>query len=117
MPQPRSRPYLRQAPPFNSLKEFHMMSKKRALTAGLLTATVLTVAGCSSDTAGSTSSASPASSASSGQPSGGPPSGGGAGGPGGMSSVTAVNLNTDGVSPGGANTAAVVKATNAFLAT
>ncbi|WP_091408792.1 DUF3500 domain-containing protein [Friedmanniella luteola] len=34
-----------------------------------------------------------------------------------MGEVTAVNLNTDGASPGGANTAAVVEATNAFLAT
>jgi hypothetical protein len=34
-----------------------------------------------------------------------------------MQQVTAVNLNTNGVSPGGANTAAVVTTTNAFLAT
>lgn len=34
-----------------------------------------------------------------------------------MQQVTAVNLNTNGASPGGANTAQVVKAVNAFLAT
>jgi hypothetical protein len=34
-----------------------------------------------------------------------------------MQQVTAVNLNTDGASPGGANTAAVVTAVNTFLAT
>ncbi len=95
------------------------MNKKLYLTAGLLTATVLTVAGCSSDTTSSTPSASPSSSSgNSAGPSGGPPSGGAGGGPGGgMQEVTAVNLNTDGVSPGGANTAEVVTATNAFLAT
>ena len=97
------------------------MPTKLSVTAGLLTATVLTVAGCSSGSPSSTSSASPSaatsSSAAGGPPSGGPPSGGGgAGGPGG-NAVTAVNLNTNGASPGGANTAAVVKATNAFLAT
>ena len=96
------------------------MNPKLSLAAGVLAATVLTVAGCGSNTTGSTSSASPAvSSAGSAQPSGGPPSGGGSGsGPGGgMQEVTAVNLNTNGASPGGANTAEVVQATNAFLAT
>jgi hypothetical protein len=34
-----------------------------------------------------------------------------------MQQITAVNLNTDGASPGGANTAEVVTAVNAFLAT
>ena len=34
-----------------------------------------------------------------------------------MQQITVVNLNTDGASPGGANTAAMVQATNAFLAT
>ena len=34
-----------------------------------------------------------------------------------MQQITAVNLNTNGASPGGANTAEVVTATNAFLAT
>jgi hypothetical protein len=96
------------------------MNKKISLTAGLLTATVLTVAGCSSGTTSSSSSASPSSSSSSGasgaQRTGGPPSGGTGGGPGG-NTVTAVNLNTNGASPGGANTADVVTATNAFLAT
>jgi Protein of unknown function (DUF3500) len=36
---------------------------------------------------------------------------------GGMQQITAVNLNTDGASPGGANTADVAAATTAFLAT
>jgi Protein of unknown function (DUF3500) len=96
------------------------MRTKITLTAGLVTAAVLTVAGCSSGTSSSTSSPSAASSASSSSStaSGGPPSGGGSGGPGGgMQQITAVNLNSNGDSPGGANTAAVVKATNAFLAT
>ena len=95
------------------------MNPKLSLAAGVLTATVLTVAGCGSNTTSSTSSASPAASAGSAQPSGGPPSGGGSGGGpgGGMQEATAVNLNTDGASPGGANTAEVVQATNAFLAT
>jgi hypothetical protein len=43
-------------------------------------------------------------------------SGGAGGGPGGQQ-VTAVNLNTNGASPGGANTAEVATAVNAFLAT
>ena len=43
-------------------------------------------------------------------------SGGPGGGPGGQQ-VTAVNLNTNGASPGGANTAEVATAVNAFLAT
>jgi hypothetical protein len=47
---------------------------------------------------------------SSGAPSGGPPGGG-------MQQITAVNLNTDGASPGGANTAEVATAVTAFLAT
>ena len=95
------------------------MNPKLSLAAGVLTATVLTVAGCGSNTTSSTSSASPAASAGSAQPSGGPPSGGGSGGGpgGGMQEATAVNLTTVGASPGGANTAEVVQATNAFLAT
>jgi hypothetical protein len=40
------------------------------------------------------------------------------GGPGGgLQQITAVNLNTDGASPGGANSAAVAEAADAFLAT
>jgi len=96
------------------------MNTKLSLAAGVLTATVLTVAGCGSSTTSSTSSTSPSSAASSSgaQPSGGPPSGGGSGGAGGgMQQITAVNLNTNGDSPGGANTSEVVTATNAFLAT
>jgi hypothetical protein len=93
------------------------MNKKLSLTAGLLTATVLTVAGCSSSDSSSTATPS-ASASAGGSTAGGPPSGAGSGGPGGgMQQVTAVNLNTNGTSPGGANTAEVVKATNAFLAT
>jgi len=42
---------------------------------------------------------------------------GGAAGGGGRQAVTAVNLNTDGVSPGGANTSDVVAAATAFLGT
>lgn len=83
---------------------------KKFLAAALLATTALSVTGCSSSTTGSTSSTSPSSSAGG---RGGP--GGGPGG--GMQEVTAVNLNTDGASPGGANTAEVVTATNAFLAT
>ena len=46
-------------------------------------------------------------------PGGGAPPGGG----GGMQQITAVNLNTDGSSPGGANSAEVATAVDAFLAT
>jgi hypothetical protein len=88
------------------------MNTKLSLTAALLTATVLTVAGCSSDTGSSAASPSSSSGASSTQPTGGPPGGGPAG-----NTITAVNLNTNGESPGGANTAEVVAATEAFLAT
>lgn len=88
------------------------MSTKTSVPVGLLAAAVLVVSGCgangSSDTTSSTSA--------SATPSGGG-TGGGPGGPGGGQQITAVNLNTDGVSPGGANTAEVVTAVNAFLAT
>jgi Protein of unknown function (DUF3500) len=67
--------------------------------------------GCGSDSTSSTA----ASATASGQP-GGSAAPGGAGGPGGQQ-IAGVNLNTDGASPGGANTAAVVTAVNAFLAT
>ena len=95
------------------------MNKKLSLPAGLLAATVLTVTGCSSSDSSSTSTPSSTTSSSTGSPTAvGPPSGRGSGGPGGgMQQVTAVNLNTNGASPGGANTAEVVQATNAFLAT
>jgi Protein of unknown function (DUF3500) len=82
------------------------MRKYHAVTSGVILATALTVAGCGSgdSTSGSTSSSAAASA---------PAQGPGAG----LQQVTAVNLNTDGASPGGANTADVVQATNAFLAT
>ena len=72
--------------------------------------TVVVVAGCSSGE--STDASAPASASAS---AGGRGPGGGPGG--GMQSVTEVNLNTDGASPGGANTAAVVAAVKAFLGT
>ncbi|MFJ9021088.1 DUF3500 domain-containing protein [Streptomyces sp. NPDC102259] len=83
------------------------MRKHLAVTSGAVLSAALVVSGCGSSDSSSTSS----SSASAQQ--GGGPGGGGMG----MQQVTEVNLNTDGVSPGGANTAAVVKAVNAFLAT
>jgi uncharacterized protein DUF3500 len=86
------------------------MSTKVSAAAGVLTAVVLAVSGCGSD---STSSMA-ASTTATGQASGSAAPGGG--GPGGQQ-ITAVNLNTDGASPGGANTADVVTAVNAFLAT
>jgi ABC-type glycerol-3-phosphate transport system substrate-binding protein len=89
------------------------MRTKITVAASLLTAGVLVVSGCGSDSSGTSSSAS-----GSAQPSGSTGPGGGSGGPGGgMQEITAVNLNTDGASPGGANTADVVTAVNAFLAT
>jgi uncharacterized protein DUF3500 len=92
------------------------MRENLKVTSGALLSTVLVlVAGCSSDDAASPSPSASASSASGRGPGGGGP--GGQGGPGGGGQeITAVNLNTNGVSPGGANTAAVVQATNAFLA-
>ncbi len=83
------------------------MRTQLAVTASLLTAGVLVVAGCGSDTSGTSTSSASASA----QPSGS------AGPGGGLQEITEVNLNTDGVSPGGANTAAVVVAAKAFLAT
>ena len=72
------------------------MRTKISTAASLLAAGVL-AAGCSSETSGTSS--------------------GGPGGPGGnLQPITEVNLNTNGASPGGANTAAVVTATTAFLA-
>src|SRR5690349_24792738 len=74
-----------------------------------------TIAACGSDSTGTATSSSSSSTASapSGGPSGGP--GGGAGG--GMQTFTAVDLDTDGANAADANTAEVVAATNAFLAT
>jgi hypothetical protein len=75
------------------------MPTKSSITASLLAAGVLAAAGCSSGTSGTSTS------------------GGGPGGPGGsLQPITEVNLNSNGASPGGANTAAVVTATDAFLA-
>jgi len=90
------------------------MRRYLAVTSGVLLSTALVVSGCSS---GDSSTSSPSASASA-QQTGGGPGGGGPGGPGGgLQQVTEVNLNTDGASPGGANTAAVVAAADAFLAT
>lgn len=82
------------------------MHRKIGFTASLVTAAALTVSGCSSTTTASSTTSASSSSSRSGGPGGGN-----------MQTVTEVNLNTDGVSPGGANTADVVAATNAFLAT
>jgi hypothetical protein len=98
-----------------------MRGKVRA-AAGVATAAVLAVTGCgssgSSGTTASPSAATSGSSASAGGPPSGGPGGGGSGGIGAnLQPITEVNLNTEGASPGGANTAAVVEATSAFLAT
>ena len=90
------------------------MRKYFMITSGALLSTALALGGCSSGDSTSSSSTSSSSASSSGQSSGGPNQGGPGGG---MQQVTAVNLNTNGASPGGANTAQVVVATNAFLAT
>ncbi|WP_218006636.1 DUF3500 domain-containing protein [Streptomyces hokutonensis] len=82
------------------------MRKNLALATGAVLSATLVVSGCGSSD--STSSSSPSAQQSNSQ--------GGSGGMG-MQQVTAVNLNTDGASPGGANTAAVVTAVKAFLAT
>ncbi|KPI08920.1 Protein of unknown function DUF3500 [Actinobacteria bacterium OK074] len=83
------------------------MRKHLAVTSGAVLSATLVLGGCGSSDS-STSSASSTS-----------PQQNGSQGPGGMGmqQVTEVNLNTDGASPGGANTAAVVKAVKAFLAT
>ncbi|WP_436535468.1 DUF3500 domain-containing protein [Actinoplanes sp. HUAS TT8] len=88
------------------------MLRNSKVLSGVAVAALLAAGGC-----GGSDSASPTSS-SAGGGRGGP--GGGQGGPGGGmggQTFTAVNLNTDGDSPGGANTAEVVTAANAFLAT
>ena len=92
-----------------------MNSLGRALVAPLaVTALLTTTAACgsSSSTDSSSSSSSSSSSKPSGMPNGGP---GGAGG--GMQTFTAVDLNTNGENAADANTAEVVAAANAFLAT
>jgi Protein of unknown function (DUF3500) len=89
------------------------MSSKICTTAGLVTAVALVAAGCGSGASTTSTASASASASGSTSPSGGA---GGSGGP--QSQVfTAVNLNTNGDSPGGANTADVAAATNAFLAT
>jgi hypothetical protein len=84
------------------------MLRQLAIASGAVLSAALVVSGCGSDDSTTTSSTTSASGSSSTQA---------APGGGGMQTVTAVNLNTNGASPGGANTADVVKATNAFLAT
>jgi len=95
------------------------MQRTRVLAGGVLLATTLTTVACGSDdsssASGSSSAGSSSTSASSAAPSGGP--GGGAGGAMGGQTFTAVDLDTEGASAGGANTAAVVPAVQAFLAT
>ena len=88
------------------------MLKNIAVPASLATAAILVLSACTPSTPATSA---PPPSATSSRPSGGP--GGSGPGGGGMQQVTEVNLNTDGASPGGANTAAVAAATTAFLAT
>lgn len=95
------------------------MQKYQVIAGGALAATAMVAAGCSSSdstsSASSSSSSSTASSSSSAASSSAGPGGpGGAGGVG--QTFTAEDLNTNGASPGGANTAAVVPAVTAFLA-
>jgi hypothetical protein len=90
------------------------MSRK-ITTASLMTAAALVMAGCGSDTSSSATSTASAQASGSAAASG---SGGpGAGGFGDLQPITEVNLNTDGASPGGANTAEVAAAVDAFLVT
>ena len=72
------------------------MRSNAIIAAGVVAAVALTVTGCTTT-----------------QPAA--PGGGGPGGPGGSQEITEVDFNTDGVSAGGANTAEVVTAANAFL--
>ena len=85
----------------------YMLNKRVAMTSGVLAATILVAAACGSDDSPSSSAGSTAASQG-----GRGPGGGGFG-----QTVTAVNLNTDGASPGGANSAVVAAATKAFLST
>lgn len=85
------------------------------------TSVIALAAGCGSDDETSSTTTTATQGTTTTQRQGGP---GGAGGPGGGAGTQGqdqvfddVKLNTDGVGSGGANTAAVVKATNAFLAT
>jgi len=88
---------------------------RRSLAASVAAAALVSVSACSSDT--STSGSSSASSASSASSTRGGPPGGGGGGGGAMQTFTAVDLDTDGENAENANTAEVVAATTAFLAT
>ena len=100
------------------------MQNYRVLAGGALLATALIAAACSSDdssdssaatSSGATSSsATDSASSSSSGPSGGPSGAGGTIDVG--QTFTAEDLNTNGASPGGANTAAVVPVDQAFLA-
>ncbi|MDI9903709.1 DUF3500 domain-containing protein [Rhodococcus sp. IEGM 1409] len=81
--------------------------------AGLVGAVALLVTACSSSESTSDSPTTSSVGGSTTSSTAGGPSSGGPGG--GMQEVTAVNLNTDGASPGGANTAEVVTAATAFL--
>lgn len=79
------------------------------MAASVASATALIVSGCSTDESAAPAAGGSTTAASS--------TTGGPGGGGGMQQITEVNLNTNGQSPGGANTAAVAAATTAFLAT
>jgi hypothetical protein len=87
-----------------------------SIAAKLLATAALVVVGCSSETQSAPTS-SPTSIPSSSTQAGGPQSGGSGPGGGNLQPITAVNLNSDGVSPGGANTAGVAGAVSALLAT
>ncbi|GAA3625613.1 DUF3500 domain-containing protein [Nonomuraea rosea] len=87
------------------------MRRHLAVTSGTVLSVALVVSGCGSSTS---TTSSPSASAAAQRDHG--PGGGGPGG-GSPQQITAVDLNTGGTSPGGANTAAVVKAVDAFLAT
>ena len=89
------------------------MHPKIRLSAGLVIVTAASLVGCSSSdtTTEAESTSTAAESTTAEEAAGGPPSGGA------MQEITEVDLNTDGSSPGGANTAEVADAANAFLAT
>lgn len=95
------------------------MQKYRTIAGSALLATVLVTAGCAAeDTTGADATDSASTTASEESSSGGPGGRGSGGGGGGVGQTfTAVDLNTDGASAGGANTAAVVPVVEAFLAT
>jgi hypothetical protein len=86
---------------------------RRSLAPSVAAPTLISLSACSSDTPSATSSSASSSPSTGGGPAGGR---GGAGG-GSMQTFTAVDLDTDGANAENANTADVVTATNAFLAT